>query len=460
MPAGGGVIQIAAQGRQNEHLNSDPEFTLFKTQHQRFTNFAEDFEENPFSAGSVGFGQRVSATISRYGDLVSDILLEIELPAIGAAAEVNDSGGLPVADADKAAYWVNAIGFAIIDEVELEIGGTEVDTVYSEWLWFWEELTQRPGARLQEQIGKFSNHPDVEEDMIEFARRPRNLYVPLPFWFNKYYMEKGLCIPLISLTYHEIRIKVHFRPLSECYVCVNRVADATWGDVWMQNTTRPINLASGTELKANEIEARMLVSYVYLDEDERAAFASVEHEYLITTIQRQTQSITSANAASDQVKLYFNHPSNLLNWNIRPNDWMTERRRASVGWKDRFDYSLKLDVDGVSMWGDSIDPVKGASLTLNGHDRFPSGLPGIFFRSVQPAQKWENVPKGYMYIFTFASQGGVWNPTSSLNFSKIDHVQLNLTYNSGIPTSEVIIFVESYNLLVIKEGMGGVRYSN
>lgn len=46
MPAGGGIIQIAAIGRQNEYLSKDPSYTLFRTQHNRYTNFAEDFEWN------------------------------------------------------------------------------------------------------------------------------------------------------------------------------------------------------------------------------------------------------------------------------------------------------------------------------------------------------------------------------------------------------------------------------
>ncbi|CAM9107892.1 unnamed protein product [Ectocarpus sp. 12 AP-2014] len=108
--------------------------TLFKSQHKRYTNFAEDFEENDFSAGTVGFGQRVSANVSRYGDLVSDVLLEVTLPAIQASESVVDSGGTEVDAADKAAYWVNSIGYAIISEVEIKIGGTEVDTLYREWM--------------------------------------------------------------------------------------------------------------------------------------------------------------------------------------------------------------------------------------------------------------------------------------------------------------------------------------
>ena len=423
--------------------------TLFKSQHKRYTNFAEDFEENDFSSGSVGFGQKVSANVSRYGDLVSDVLLEVSLPAISASATVLDASGNSVADANKAAYWVNAIGYAIISEVEIEIGGTEVDTLYAEWMFFWEELTQRPGARLGEQIGKFAYSADVEEDMIEFASQARTLYVPLPFWFNKYFMEHGLAIPLIALTYHEIKIKVTFRPLSECCAVVYKDTDATWGDYWACAEDKiPLNTATGSALAASDMDSRLLISYVYLDTEERQAFASVHHEYLISTVQRQMHSITSAGAASDQIKLFFNHPSNCLVWMVRPTAWMTSRRRFSVGHKDRFDFSLKVDDSSVSMWGDITDPVSKASLTLNGHDRFPSQLPGLFFRQVQPQLKWPNTPSGFLYVFTFSALGGIWQPSSTLNMSRIDHVQLELKYGANIPTSDVFVFNEAYNLLV------------
>ncbi|CAN0519176.1 unnamed protein product, partial [Scytosiphon promiscuus] len=185
----------------------------------------------------------------------------------------------------------------------------------------------------------------------------------------------------------------------------------------------------------------------------------VEHEYLITATQRQQHNVTTTSAASDQVKIFFNHPNNCLTWMVRPSDWITNRRRYSVGHKNSFDFSLKKQSD-VSVWGDVTDAVKSASLTLNGHHRWPSDLPGLFFRQVQPAMKWTNVPDGYMYTFSFSSKGGAWQPTSTLNLSRIDHVQLELKYGPDLPVSDVLIFAESYNLLVVKEGMGGLRSSN
>jgi len=386
-------------------------------------------------------------------------MLQVELPAIEApAAGVVDASGNAVLPADSFVYW------AIISEVQIEIGGTEVDTLYPEWMFFWEEMTQRPGARLGEQIGKFSYSSDVEEDMIEFASKARTLYVPLPFWFNKYFMEQGLSVPLIALTYHEIKVKVTFRPLSECCCVLYKDTDASaflHGDFYgLDTNSTPVSTASGSTLVASDMDARLLISYVYLDVEERQAFAAVEHEYLITTTQRQQHAITSAGTASQQIKLFFNHPSNCLAWFIRPTDWINSRRRYSVGHMDSFDFSLFSDDLSKGVWGDVVDPVKCASLSLNGHSRFPDNMPGMFFRQAQPIMKWPNVSSGYMYVFSFSAQGGVWQPTATLNMSRIDHVLLELKYNTDIPTSDVFIFAEAYNLLVVKDGMAGVKYSN
>lgn len=124
-----------------------------------------------------------------------------------------------------------------------------------------------------------------------------------------------------------------------------------------------------------------------------------------------------------------------------------------------FDFSLKKQSD-VSMWSDVSDSVKSASLVRNGHPRWPNNIPGLFIRQVQPSMKWPNVPDVYMYTYSFSSKGGSWQPTSTLNLSRIDHVQLELKYGSDMPVSDVLIFGESYNVFLVKDGMSVLRYYN
>ena len=82
-----------------------------KSVHTRFTSFALDDEFQELS--SSGFNAASTATVSRYGDLVSRITLEISLPALSAPAIPDTSSGA-VAGAQYAttgAYYINSIGF-------------------------------------------------------------------------------------------------------------------------------------------------------------------------------------------------------------------------------------------------------------------------------------------------------------------------------------------------------------
>ena len=496
MPAGGGIIQIAAQGRQNDYINKNPAFTLFKTSHNKYTNFSEDFEWQDMN-GVVNFGaQKAPATISRYGDLITDVHLWVSLPALKAPKENGAwnliPGTSPAEYYPISAYWVNAIGYALMEEVSLEIGSQDIDTLYSDYMFLWEELTQRPGARIRESVGKFDYTLTVEDDLVEFSSKQRDLFIQIPFFFNKYFLEKGLALPLISLTYHEIKIKITFAKIEDiACVVVKHPAHPDYNedstDRWLLIESSPEvaytfvpgtpsltlagvsgipkNKATDAPLQPTELVAKLLVTYIYLDVDERNTFSQADHEMLVTTLQRQQNSIATQGLAQDSLKLYFNHPSNFIMWVVRPHNYKTNdgRRRFSVGHKDRFDYSAKLENDAYD-WGDVQDPVTAATLKLNSHERWPEYMPSNFFRTIQPQLKFENVPSAFLYVFCFSIAGGVWNPTSTLNFSRIEHTQLDLKYNTSllnpIKTSDILIFVESYNLLVVKSGMAGLRFSN
>lgn len=493
MPAGGGIIQIAAQGRQNEFLNANPTFTLFKSTHNRYTNFAEDFEYNDFNGVASFSSQKCAATISRYGDLITDLFLWVKLPGIRpcddgewnayTASEPVLENGLPTHDSSgnviyqnvtkyypTGAYWVNAVGYALIEEVSIEIGSQDIDTIWGEWAFIWEELTQRPGSRIRESIGKFQWSETVEEDMMEYSSQARNLYIQLPFWFNKYFLEKGLALPLISLTYHELKVKVTFASVENLTCVVKQTgADEAFPDKWYLVEDKPysvpISKLTGSALQSGDLVTKLLVSFIYLDTDERNAFSTTDQSYVITCMQRQMASVATAGLTGDSIKLYFNHPCNFLLWVCRPLNWKTQagRRRYSVGYKDRFDFSAKIANTNLP-FGDVDDPITNTTLKLNGHERWPEGQETSFFRVIQPLLKFENVPSAYIYVYVFAVSGGTWNPNATLNFSRIEHAQLDTKYqnrdDNQIQPSDVLIFVENYNLLLIKQGMGGLRFSN
>lgn len=77
----GGLVQIVAFGTQDIFLTGDPQITFFKVVYRRYTNFAiESVEE--FFDGEPNFGEKVTLTLAKNGDLVHKMYLKVDIPEV------------------------------------------------------------------------------------------------------------------------------------------------------------------------------------------------------------------------------------------------------------------------------------------------------------------------------------------------------------------------------------------
>ena len=83
--------------------------------------------------GTANFGERVSCTIARNGDLIHKVYVQTTLPNVTLT-----TGKF---------RWLNWLGHILIKQVEIEIGGQLIDRQYGEWLHIWNELSQKPGLK-------------------------------------------------------------------------------------------------------------------------------------------------------------------------------------------------------------------------------------------------------------------------------------------------------------------------
>ena len=91
---GGGLMQLVAYGAQDIYLTGNPQITFFKVVYRRHTNFSMESIEQTIN-GSVGKGSRVTATISRNGDLVYRLWYELSGSVkLGDAESLEASGDL------------------------------------------------------------------------------------------------------------------------------------------------------------------------------------------------------------------------------------------------------------------------------------------------------------------------------------------------------------------------------
>ena len=249
---GGGLMQLVAYGAQDIYLTGNPQITFFKVVYRRHTNFSMEAIQQTFN-GTVGVGNRQTATISRNGDLVYRMYLEYT----STAANNDDNPG-----------------HGGIGSVELEIGGQRIDKHYGHWMENWVQLTEPNDAGLTMDIAtagsgtKFQNMAGAGGAIATGGGD--ECTVPLQFWFCR---NPGLALPLIALQYHEVKVIVEWRS-------DNGVAP-TSEELWAE--------------------------YIYHDTDERRRFAQVSHEYLIEQVQHQ-------DITEKTTELNFNHPVKELIW--------------------------------------------------------------------------------------------------------------------------------------------------
>jgi len=422
---GGGLLQLVAYGAQDMYLTGNPQITFFKAVYRRHTNFAIEAIQQTFN-GTPGYGQRVTCTVARNGDLIHRVYLSVDLSN---------------ATADSLCKY---FGLRLINYVEVEIGGQKIDKHYSHWMYIWNELSlpKSKKAGYNDMVGAVGGAPGTGLQKM--------LYIPLEFWFCR---NVGLALPLISLQYHEVKLNLAFETAERC---------------------------KGTStVPSNGFGASLWVDYIFLDTDERRRFAQLSHEYLIEQLQfTGTESVQSKD--NIKPKLNFNHPCKELIWFVNKtytnqdetnNNWMNYTCSSSLNGTDNkilsSDTTVKAITDklAASAKSASKNPVANAKLVLNGNDRFAQRN-GSYFNLVQTFQHHENVPANAgINVYSFALKPEEHQPSGTLNMSRIDTAVLNLSMNanggfSSTSGHSLSVYAVNYNVLRIMSGMGGIAYSN
>ena len=456
---GGGLMQLVAYGSQDIYLTGKPQITFFKAVYRRYTNFAVESIQQDVQASPL-FGSQVVVNIARNGDLLKR--LWIEYSPFDILSGLNNTTGL----LGYQGYTVAAnLGHALIDYIDLQIGGQLIDRHYGKWLTIWNYLTETNPTGEQGAIDNWATGPGEYNDnsiygaagtgdnavtnvyprptkynrmaythraqvnVVSNEGAPQVAWIPLQFWFCR---NPGLAIPLIALQYHEVTCIINFNQLGLV-------------------TNMPVTRLTGTEFSRFAVYA----DFVYLDTKERRQFSQNAHEYLIEQVQIN-QSISAIN-----IKLTFNHPVKELVWAPVPLP-VSGTTRATV-------------VPGGASPNSGFTPstltqLNQYKLVLNGAERFSARDITYFTRN----QVWET-HTGFgsvlfpdsIAVYSFALRPEEYQPSGTCNFSRIDSSQLVRTplyttiNNVPVPTPDIIdLYAVNLNVFRINSGMGGVVYSN
>ena len=295
----GGILQLAVYGPEDIFLTFEPQITFFKLVYRRHTNFSiETFELNP--ANKPNFGEKGRIKIMKLGDLVSKMYLRIVL------------GKVELASCERFA-WIRRIGHAILKSVSVSIGGATIDKQFGIWLDVWYELARKG----DHERGYLKLIGDVQE-LTTFNNKDKpeyTLFIPLQFWFNRYY---GLALPIIGLHYQDVFIDFE---LSEKVNLI--IKDENFNK---QDCLRLLDVS-------------VLIDYIFLDMFERNKFAILNHEYLIEQVQYFEAEMIHE---KQKCNLSFGHPIKELIWVLHNGNYFNNKDKKFLCYSHTDDWSREI----------------------------------------------------------------------------------------------------------------------
>ena len=478
-----GLLTLVSVGKENLFISASPEITFFKIAYKRYTNYS--IEQTPqYFKTTPDFGRKCTVNIGKNADLMGMSYIYVELPNIQMENFNNNI--------NKKFKWVDKIGLALINYVEIEIGGYIIDRHYGDWLNIWNELTISTGVKksYNKMIGNINLLTDYS-----LIKSSYKLYIPLSFWFCQ---DTGLTLPLIALKNTDIKIHVEFNDIENCYklspsyyinildnICLfepgerfyqtyqnNKIiGEFIYYNVITQQlfynpisgkfiipltqydtkliivgekSNSVINITPNSVIVKNEdyfkfnkpsiLESYLLINYVYLDNDERLNFINNNHEYVIQTIVSIPEQIIST--INSVYKLPLTNPIKMLIWR-----GLLQSQKIL---NNHFDYTF-----------DDKYLINKCLLVINSVNRME--LNSIeYYTTLQNYQSnLMNSQKG-LYMYSFALNPKDLQPSGSLNFSKIEDSYLQFVINNIVnyqnPLS-IKCYAIQYNLIKISLGI-------
>jgi hypothetical protein len=329
----GGLLNLIAEGTHNIILTGEPSKTFFKVTYSKYTNFGLQ----KFRLDYDGMRELRTSTestfkfkVKRYGDLLMDTYLVVNLPDIWSPfynpqSSTLDNNGEFVdwqnTDGRWAPYdfkWIENIGTHMIKEIEITCGSLTLQKYTGEYLAAMVErdfdgekkkLFNEMSGNLKElndpafSMGRVNTYPSAFYTQNPVGAEPsirgRPIYIPINAWFT---LDSKCAFPLVSLQYSELEISITLRPIKELFV-VRDVFDS--GNEFpyvapdfnedrfqmyrfLQTPPHPIISSNNYDTKINTWNAdiHIVSTYGFLSKDEAQLFAMKEQMYLVKDVFR------------------------------------------------------------------------------------------------------------------------------------------------------------------------------
>jgi hypothetical protein len=395
-----GLIQLVAVGADNNYFNTNPTTSLYKEkQCERLSLFSEETFMQPLST---------DITLQRNSDLINCMHVEFYMDTLASG------------------YYKKFLPFLMLKEYSLFSQGRLIKTGYGEL-----DLVKKlmgsitgdsPSLFYSENIDTLKKWSKYGNSIHPVTHKPC-IHVSIPLDLIKN-------IILIALQFTNVSVRFKFN------VC--NIINGGCFKIIPETVLNKYNICSDLERIITAYTpciiptGNLLTQGVYLDTTERRNYANNSNEKII----RQTQSVSCIKGINEtNMDIDISHFKHLVSYLI-------------ITFKDT-DGNF-----GVKNFPESFLTLK---IDINGHLRENNITPS-YYRVVQPNLHLNgaNLPNGvYMYSFGKDPLGDTY--TGSMNFSRLDHARLRLTFPK-CEQLDINVFAVNWNVQKYERGETQLKY--
>lgn len=384
-----------------------PETTFFRDVPSTYANFGIVSKTTGIASGNLAFGTRKEFRIPSGGDLLTKMYLNVTLPAVH-----NN-----IVTGSTYANWVNNVGHALIDTVELHISNNVVDSHSGLYLDLWNELTDDK-QKEWDTLGKYESNQS-----LKFLQTSSTKYIiPLKFFLNR---NNGSALPHFIIGDNNIRVIVNTKSLASLVLF-----DGT------NSVSTSVNITS-MELGYDTVE---------LSSTERQAVSNEGRptELLIETVQTFSSLTNFSNITIEHpVKEFIfvlqkdgrtssSNPHITLNNTVKGNDHFNYNGTSNSN-SSNYDIFDTLQIK----WGSS--------------DITEQSFSHLFFREEQVQKYHSRNPKKNIYVYSFDIEPESTQPSGFINFSRDTSKSLSFNFTGLESNVKLHLFARSYEYIVIQQ---------
>lgn len=443
-------MELVAKGQQDEDLidisNKTSLFDYDINKKNKYTKGDTLF----YSQGNINWGNTIRFNIEKQGDLLYGLYVKIKLPKLTIAnlENIQTQDELDFNSPYRVMY-TDFVGNVIVEKASLYINGQLIDELYGDYMQVYTDLYVSDWNRkAMLGLDDIINRPNlkIESEII---------YVPLRFTFCT---DQKKPLPIIALQNSEIYIDIKLREFHDCI----SVLELVNGEHFHSDVKhKPVQLE----------EVSLLGCFYYVDLEERKKLATSEFEILVTQTQMRTQEMTSQTT----VEIDFNHVVKDIIFFIQPAKHI--KYGEYFNWSSKMNY-LPVELKQISqtkLW--ELEPQKHllnkARMLFNGIERI-EWRDHKYYYFLQNHENYKNSLESYVYVYSFNIGPSKDSNYSGCNFSRLSNAQLQIVSNQNnfiVDTRPVIkyphydsyilkCYATNYNILVIKNGVCGLKYSS